>query len=290
MIAQQLINGLVLGLGYGLMALGFSMIFGVLRIVNFAHGNVYMIAGFVGLSVSNLVGGNFYICIIVGMLTGAILGLILERIVFRPVRHMEPIAGLLTSTGALFVLNIVGMIIWSASPRSYNVNAPEHVWKFGAISIYSLQVVLLVAALIVMLVLWILVGKTSIGLAMRATSYDTSIAQLMGVDVNAITKFTLVVSSSLAGLAGVLVSSYYGVISTSVGFGVGIKAFTAAIIGGIGSIPGSLFGGVFLGLIEGLASGYISSGYRDAISFAILILVLLIRPLGLFGKGSAHKM
>lgn len=290
MILQQLMNGLVLGLGYGLMALGFSMIFGVLRIVNFAHGNVYMIGGFIGLSVAKVFGGNFLVCIIAGMVSGLILGLLLERIVFRPVRNMEPIAGLLTSTGALFVLNIVGLIIWSASPRSYEVNAPSYVWKLGSVSIYSLQIIMLAASLLVMLVLWFVVGKTSTGLAMRAAAHSTTTAQLMGINVNLITQMTLATSSALAGLAGVLISSYYGVISTSVGFNAGIKAFTAAVIGGIGSIPGSLIGGVLLGLIEGLASGYISSGYRDAISFTILIIVLLVRPLGLFGQGAGQKM
>jgi len=283
-------NGLVLGIGYSLMALGFSMIFGVLRVVNFAHGSIYIIGGYIGLSVVRFIGGNFFLCILAGMVSGAILGLIMERIVFRPVRHMAPISGLLTSTGAMFALNILAMIIWGPNPQSYDVNAPNFVWNIGNVSIYSLQVVMLIAAIIVMIVLWLLVDKTSIGLAMRASSHNTITSQLMGIDVNKITKFTLAISSALAGLAGVLVASYYGVIAPSFGFNAGIKAFTAAVIGGIGSIPGSLIGGVLLGLIEGLTSAYISSAYRDAISFTILILVLLARPMGLLGKGSGQKM
>lgn len=290
MLSQQLINGFVLGIGYSLMALGFSMIFGVLRVVNFAHGSIYIIGGFVGLTTAKLSSGNFYLSILAGMATGAILGIAMERIIFRPVRHMAPISGLLTSTGAMFALNILAMIIWGPNPQSYDVDAPNYVFQLGSLSIYSLQIVMLISALLVMIFLWYMVSKTSIGLAMRASSINTATSQLMGIDVNKVTKFTLAVSSALAGLAGVLVASYYGVIAPSFGFNAGIKAFTAAVIGGIGSIPGSMLGGVLLGLIEGLTSAYISSAYRDAISFAILIIVLLIKPLGLLGKGAVQKM
>ncbi len=290
MIYQQLLNGLVLGVGYALIASGFSMIFGVLRVVNFAHGNVYMIGAFVGLTAAKYFGNNFYISILAGMVSGALLGLILERLVFRPVRHLEPFAGLLTSTGALFALGIIGMLIWGASPKSYDVNIPDMVWEFGNVTAYYMQVFMMVAALVVMAALWWIVSKTHIGMAMRAAAHSTTLSQLMGIDVNAVTQFTLAVSSALAGLAGVLLSAYYGMVSFNVGFNAGIKAFTAAVIGGIGSISGSLLGGILLGLAEGLASGYISSGYRDAIAFAILVLVLLIRPTGLFGKTTTQKM
>jgi branched-chain amino acid transport system permease protein len=290
MIYQQLLNGLVLGVGYALTALGFSMIFGVLRVVNFAHGNVYMVGAFAGLTAAQYCGNNFYVSILAGTAVGALLGLVLERLVFRPVRHMEPFAGLLTSTGALFALGIIGMLIWGASPKPYEVNLPDIVWEFEHFSIYYMQVFMMIAALLAMLVLWWIVSKTHVGIAMRAASHSTTISQLMGIDVNGVTKFTLVVSSALAGLAGVLISAYYGIISFSVGFNAGIKAFTAAVIGGIGSISGSVVGGILLGLAEGLASGYISSSYRDAIAFAILIFVLLVRPTGLIGKTTTQKM
>jgi len=215
---------------------------------------------------------------------------VMERIVFRPVRHMPPISGLLTSTGALFAFNILAMIIWGPNPRSYDAGAPSSVMQLGSVSVYSLQIIMLVAAVIVMIILSLFVNKTSMGLAIRASSFSTEISQLMGINVNLVTKITLAISSALAGLAGVLVAAYYGVIAPSFGFNAGIKAFTAAVIGGIGSIPGSFIGGLLLGLIEGLTSSYISSAYRDAISFAILILVLLIRPLGLLGKGTSHRM
>jgi branched-chain amino acid transport system permease protein len=285
MIYQQLLNGLVLGVGYALTALGFSMIFGVLRVVNFAHGNVYMIGAFAGLTAAQYCGNNFYVSIVAGTVVGALLGLILERLVFRPVRHMEPFAGLLTSTGALFALGIIGMLVWGASPRSYDM-----VWEFGSVSIYYMQVFMMVAALLAMFVLWWIVNKTHIGIAMRAAAHSTTLSQLMGIDVDGVTKFTLAVSSALAGLAGVLISAYYGIISFSVGFNAGIKAFTAAVIGGIGSIGGSVVGGILLGLAEGFGSAYISSSYRDAIAFSLLILVLLVRPTGLFGKTTTQKM
>ena len=290
MIYQQLLNGLVLGVGYALTALGFSMIFGVLRVVNFAHGNVYMIGAFAGLTAAHYCGNNFYVSILAGIVVGALLGLVLERLVFRPVRHMEPFAGLLTSTGALFALGIIGMLVWGASPRSYDVNIPDMVWEFGSVSVYYMQVFMMVAALLAMLVLWWIVNKTHIGIAMRAAAYSTTISQLMGIDVDGVTKFTLAVSSALAGLAGVLISAHYGIISFSVGFNAGIKAFTAAVIGGIGSIAGSVVGGILLGLAEGFASAYISSSYRDAIAFSLLILVLLVRPTGLLGKTTTQKM
>lgn len=290
MLWQQLLNGLIMGVGYSLTALGFSMIFGVLRVINFAHGNVYMLGAFVGLSAAGLFGGNFYVSILAGMIAGAVIGLILERLVFRPVRHMETFAGLLTSTGALFVLSIVGMLIWGATPRQYNVVVPSHVWKLGSITLYSMQLFMLIVTVIVMIILWFIVERTNMGIAMRATAHSTVTAQLMGINVNSVTKFTLAISSALAGLAGVLISAYYGQISFSIGFNAGIKAFTAAVIGGIGSIPGSLLGGMLLGLAEGLGSGYISSGYRDAIAFSILVIVLLIRPTGLFGRTTGQKM
>jgi len=290
LIYQQLLNGLVVGIGYALVALGFSMIFGVMRVINFAHGNVYMVGAFAGLTAAKYSGGNFYAAIIAGMAAGALLGLILERLVFRPVRHMETFAGLLTSTGALFALGIIGLLIWGALPKPYDVHVPNIVWEVGNVNIYYMQVFMMVAGVLVMLALWWIVSKTHIGIAIRASAHSTTIAQLMGVDVNRVTQFTLALSSALAGLAGVLLSTYYGLVSVSVGFNAGIKAFIAAVIGGVGSIFGSLIGGILLGLIEGIASGYVSSGYRDAISFFILCLVLLVRPVGLFGQAATQKM
>ncbi len=290
MIYQQLLNGLVVGIGYALVGLGFSMIFGVMRVINFAHGNVYMVGAFAGLTAAKYCGGNFYVAIVVGMVVGALLGLILERLVFRPVRHMETFAGLLTSTGALFALGIIGLLIWGALPKSYDVHVPNISWEVGNVTIYYMQVFMMVVGVLVMLALWWIVSKTSIGIAIRASAHSTTIAQLMGVNVNRVTQFTLAISSALAGLAGVLLSTYYGLISVSVGFNAGIKAFIAAVIGGVGSIFGSLIGGILLGLIEGIASGYVSSGYRDAISFFILILVLMVRPVGLFGQAATQKM
>lgn len=290
MLAQQLLNGLMMGVGYALMALGFSMIFGVLRVINFAHGNVYMIGAFAGLTVAHYFGGNFYVCILAAMAVGAAIGLVLERLIFRPVRHMETFAGLLTSTGALFALGIIGMLIWGASPRPFDVNLPDISWEIGDITILYIQVFMIVSAVLVMVGLWWIVMKTNIGVAMRAASHSTAIAQLMGVDVNRVTQFTLAVSSALAALAGVLISAYYGMISVHIGFNAGIKAFTAAVIGGVGSISGSLVGGILLGLIEGVASGYVSSTYRDVYAFSILILVLMIRPTGLFGQAATQKM
>jgi branched-chain amino acid transport system permease protein len=167
---------------------------------------------------------------------------------------------------------------------------PDIFWEFGDVTIYYMQAFMMVCGLTVMSALWWIVNRTHIGIAMRALSHSTAISQLMGIDVNRVTQFTLAVSSAIAALAGVLISAYYGIITVHVGFFAGIKAFTAAVIGGIGSIFGSLIGGILLGLVEGLAAGYISSSYRDAIAFLILILVLLIRPAGLFGKSGAQKM
>lgn len=290
MIIQQLLNGLMIGVGYALTALGFSMIFGVLRVINFAHGSVYMVGAFAGLSAAQLFGNNFFVAIVAGMITGALTGLLLERLVFRPVRHMEPFAGLLTSTGALFTIGIVGMLLWGASPRSYDLTMPDWELEVGDVTILFIQVFMIVIALLVMAGLWWIVRKTHFGNAMRAASHSTSLAQLMGIDVNRVTQVTLAISSALAGLAGVLISSYYGVVSVHIGFNAGIKAFTAAVIGGIGSISGSLVGGILLGLVEGITSGYISSSYRDVIAFSILILVLMVRPTGLFGQATTHKM
>ncbi len=303
---QQLLNGLVLGSVYALIALGYTMVYGILELINFAHGEVVMIGAMVSLAVINalmasgmalpgvvIVAGGVLVAVPVCMA----LGFAIERIAYRPLRRAPRLAPLITAIGVSIVLQNVAMIIWGRSYISFPPILPVTRHAIGGATVTDLQIFIFLLALLLMAGLVLLVQRTRIGRTMRATAQAPEIAGLMGVNVNAVISFTFVLGSALAAVAGVMVSAYYGIAHYYMGFLLGLKAFTAAVLGGIGNIAGAMLGGLLLGVIESMAAGYIGditggflgSNYQDVFAFFVLIGVLVFRPSGLLGERVAER-
>jgi branched-chain amino acid transport system permease protein len=300
---QQIINGLVLGSIYALIALGYTMVYGVLGIINFAHGEVLMIGAMVSLSLlrwilnltSSLPGWlTLLIVLPVTMAVCAGLSYWIERIAYRPLRNAPRLAPLISAIGMSILLQTIAMLIWSRNPMTYPQLLPSSPIELGATgaTITGKEIVIIAVALVVMSGLLFLVEKTKLGRAMRATAEQTQIASLMGVNPNRVISITFMLGGALAGLAGVMIASNYGNVHFYMGFIPGLKAFTAAVLGGIGNLQGAMLGGLLLGLIESLGAGYIGeltggvfgSNYQDIFAFLVLILVLVLRPTGLLGE------
>ncbi|MFH1495950.1 MAG: branched-chain amino acid ABC transporter permease [Pseudomonadota bacterium] len=303
---QQLINGLVLGSVYALIALGYTMVYGILELINFAHGEVVMIGAMVTLAVVNMLLASGVdipgIMIVAAGLLVAIsvcmaLGFAIERIAYRPLRKAPRLAPLITAIGVSIVLQNVAMIIWGRSYISFPPILPMTRHDIAGAGITDLQIFIFLLALVLMAGLVTLINKTRIGRAMRATAQAPEIAGLMGVNVNAVISFTFILGSALAAIAGLMVSAYYGIAHYYMGFLLGLKAFTAAVLGGIGNIAGAMLGGLLLGVIESMAAGYIGdltggflgSHYQDVFAFFVLIGVLVFRPSGLLGERVAER-
>jgi branched-chain amino acid transport system permease protein len=300
---QQIINGLVLGSIYALIALGYTMVYGVLGIINFAHGEVLMIGAMVSLSLLRLILGltsglpgwlTLLIVLPVTMAVCAGLSYWIERIAYRPLRNAPRLAPLISAIGMSILLQTVAMLIWSRNPMTYPQLLPSTPIELGSTgaTITGKEIVIILVALTVMCGLLFLVEKTKLGRAMRATAEQTQIASLMGVNPNRVISITFMLGGALAGLAGVMIASNYGNVHFYMGFIPGLKAFTAAVLGGIGNLQGAMLGGLLLGLIESLGAGYIGeltggvfgSNYQDIFAFLVLILVLVLRPTGLLGE------
>jgi len=298
---QQLINGLVLGSVYALVALGYTMVYGILELINFAHGEVTMIGAMVALSViSALVGSGVELPGVVIALLGLLaaipacmaLGFTIERLAYRPLRNAPRLAPLITAIGVSIVLQNLAMLIWGRQYISFPPILPQGRHQLLGASITDVQIVILITSVVLMLGLTILVKRTRLGRAMRATAQSPQIAGLMGVNANTVISLTFVMGSALAAVAGVMVSAYYGLAHYYMGFLLGLKAFSAAVLGGIGNLAGAMLGGLLLGVIESLGAGYIGdftggflgSNYQDVFAFFVLILVLLFRPSGLLGE------
>ncbi len=300
---QQIVNGLVLGSIYALIALGYTMVYGVLGIINFAHGEVLMIGAMVSLSLLRLIMGmtsglpgwlTLLIVLPITMAFCAGLSYWIERIAYRPLRNAPRLAPLISAIGMSILLQTIAMLIWSRNPMTYPQLLPSSPIELGATgaTITGKEIVIIVTALIVMCGLLFLVEKTKLGRAMRATAEQTQIASLMGVNPNRVISMTFMLGGALAGLAGVMIASNYGNVHFYMGFIPGLKAFTAAVLGGIGNLQGAMLGGLLLGLIESLGAGYIGeltggvfgSNYQDIFAFLVLILVLVLRPTGLLGE------
>ncbi len=298
-LLQQLINGLVLGSLYALVALGYTMVYGILELINFAHGEVVMLGALVALAVLHaLEGSGLPLPLMLGLALGTAIPIcmatafLIERIAYRPLRRAPRLAPLITAIGVSIVLQNLAMVIWGrqyiAFPHIHEVTSID---LLGA-SITDLQVLIILVAAMVMAGLLILVRRTRLGRAMRATAQNMEVAGLMGVDVNRVIAATFVIGAALAAVAGLLVAAYYGLGHYGMGFLLGLKAFTAAVLGGIGNIPGAMLGGLLLGVIESLGAGYIGdltggflgSHYQDIFAFFVLILVLVFRPSGLLGE------
>jgi branched-chain amino acid transport system permease protein len=293
-VIQQLINGISLGSVYALIALGYTMVYGIIRLINFAHGEVFMIGAFAGYFAITVLGLPFFAAIIVAMIFCAVLGVVVERLAYKPLRKAHRVAALMTAVGvSMFFQNSAIAISWiGASPKGFpkGVINIQRYTIMDNVSISSDRILTMGVALFLMFLLQFIVHKTMMGKAMRAVSLDKDTAQLMGINVDKTISFTFALGSALAAAGGVLFALNYGVVVYMMGLMPGLKAFVAAVLGGIGSIPGAMLGGLLIGIVEVSVSAAGGSMIRDAVAFAILILVLLIKPAGLFGKNVREKV
>ena len=293
---QQLVNGISLGSIYALIALGYAMVYGILKFINFAHGEVFMLGAYSGYFLSSIFGlqGNtiagFFLVLVTTMIITSIIGVTIEKAAYKPLRKSPKLNVLITAIGVSLFLQYLGQLVFGASPRSYPSLIEDVKFNFGGVSVGSNQLIVVVSSVVLMLLLTLIVKKTKIGTAVRAVSNNLTAAALMGININNTISFTFVLGSSLAGAAGILYGINYPSIDPLMGLLPGIKAFVAAVLGGIGNFTGAVIGGLLIGIIETLTVGYISPTFRDAITFSILILILLFRPSGLFGKYEAEKV
>ncbi len=291
-LLQQIINGISLGSIYALIALGYTMVYGIIKLINFAHGDVYMIGAYTGYVCMTKFQLGFLPSLLIAMVVCALLGIIIEKVAYKPLRNATRIAVLITAIGVSLFLEYSTMFVASANVRSYPPmeGLLSKTFKIKNITISMHQIIIVIITLLLMVLLQFVVKKTKTGKAMRAVSQDRDAAQLMGIDVDNTISVTFALGSTLAGAAGVLVGVYYNSINPLMGTMPGLKAFVAAVFGGIGIIPGAMIGGYIIGIIEVFVSGYINSMYRDAVVFAILILILIVKPAGLLGKNTREKV
>ncbi|MBX9954158.1 branched-chain amino acid ABC transporter permease [Peribacillus simplex] len=290
-LIQQLVNGISLGSIYALIALGYTMVYGIVKLINFAHGDVFMVGSFVGFYAITVMDLSFLPALLISMVTCAIFGVLIERIAYKPLRNATRIAALITAIGVSLLIENGLIYIRGAQPEAYpnNVLPMDKLDIFG-ISISSQSILILSVSIILMIILQFVVHKTKIGKAMRAVSFDSEAAKLMGINVNNTISATFAIGSALAGAAGVIFGIYYIKIEPLMGVLPGLKAFVAAVLGGIGIIPGAMVGGLLLGVIEALVSAAGYSLWRDGVAFVVLILILIFLPQGLFGKNKREKV
>ena len=302
---QTLVNSVTLGSVYALIALGYSMVYGILKLLNFAHGDVFMVGGFIGYGVLQAFGGathpsiSIWLVLVLMALAAmagcAVLGVAIERFAYRPLRNAPRIAPLISALGTSFFLAYSMQLLFGANHRTYDTfsmaggNLFLSGLSWGPLHVSLVRIIVIVVTLVAMVVLWQLVTRTRMGKAMRATSFDREAATMMGVDVDKVIVFTFIVGSALAGLGGVLFSLRSDVYS-QMGFQAGLSGFTAAVIGGIGSVPGAMLGGYLLGLVETVTNVYISTGWSNLFIFSILVLFMLVRPSGILGKADIKKV
>ncbi len=294
---QQLLNGLTIGSVYALIALGYTMVYGIIQLINFAHGEIFMVGGYIGLTVLVISSGLpiaasplFLIVVLIAAALGcALLGFCIERVAYRPLRRAPKLSVLITAIGVSFFLQNAVMIGYGAQDQYVPNPLPMAAWGKGGITVTPLQLLIFAVSIALMIGLQLIVYATPLGRAMRASAQDPLAARLMGIPVDKVIAVTFAIGSALAGVGGVLFGSYYSTINFHDGYLIGLKAFTAAVLGGIGNIPGAMLGGLLLGLIEGLGAGYVSTQWKNVIAFAVLVLVLLLRPRGLLGERVAER-
>ena len=294
---QQVINGLSLGAIYALIALGYTMVYGVLRLINFAHGDVYMLGAFVGFYFANALSLDsnpsllWAIVVTLGsMAVCAGIGVLIERLAYRPVRHHSRLTSLITAMGVSLLLEYGGQVVFGATPRFFPQMIRSETYAAGGVQITNQNLLIIVVAVVVMIGLEFIVHRTRIGKAMRATSYNLSVAKLMGINTDFVIAFTFALGSALAAAGGVMVALAIPRIDPLMGLMTGLKAFVAAVLGGIGNIPGAMIGGLVIGLMETWLSATAYSTYRDAVAFAVLILILIVRPSGVLGSAMTEKV
>ena len=286
---SYLVTGNSLGSIYALIALGYTMVYGIAKMLNFAHGDVIMIGGYVAFTAISTLHMPVWLSIIISIIACIILGVLIEKIAYKPLRNASPLAILITAIGVSYFLQNIALLIFGSAAKSFKSVVPKFSVNMG-FNITGETIVTIITTIIIVIGLTLFMNKTKSGKAMLAVSEDKGAAQLMGINVNSTISLTFAIGSGLAAVASVLLCSMYPQISPYTGAMPGIKAFTAAVFGGIGSIPGAMIGGVVLGIIENLSKAYISSQLSDAIVFAVLIIVLLVKPTGLFGKKISEKV
>lgn len=299
MFLQQLINGLTVGSVYALIALGYTMVYGILGLINFAHGEIYMIGAYLGViffGIFTAVGLtakslplSIVLTFVLAIVYSSAYGYTVEKLAYRPLRHAPRLSPLITALGmSIFLQNYV-MLSQGARDKVFPSVLSGGV-NMGSVTVSYLQMFIMLISLILMVVLHLFINRTRLGTAMRATAQDKKMASLLGINVDRVISATFIIGSGLAAAGGVMIAMHYGLINFYMGYVAGLKAFTAAVLGGIGSIPGAMLGGIVLGLIESFGAGYISAEYKDVFAFAILIVVLLFKPSGLLGKSLQEKV
>ncbi|TSA16947.1 MAG: branched-chain amino acid ABC transporter permease [Betaproteobacteria bacterium] len=296
---QQIINGLTLGSVYAIVALGYTMVYGIIQLINFAHGELVMLGAMVAFSVIGALAGTSLppvLIVLAGVLAAVpacmLVGFAMERIAYRPLRNAPRLAPLITAIGISIILQHVALLVWSRSPLAFPQIIPLVRYYIGGAIITGVQIAIILTSVLMMAALTLLVYRTKLGIAMRATSQNPQVAGLMGIDINRVISFTFIVGAGLAAVAGVMVGTYYGIAHYSMGSLLGMKAFSAAVLGGIGNLAGAMLGGILLGIVEALGAGYIGdltnnvfgSNYQDVFAFIVLIAVLVFRPSGLLGE------
>lgn len=296
---QNLLNGIAAGSIYALIALGYTMVYGILKLINFAHGDIFMVGSFVGYYSGNYLAKhnaeapslvNASLVMLLSMIACGILGFLNERIAYRPLRNAPRIASLITAIGVSFLLEYGGQFVFGADPKFFPTLIEKHVIHFGDVVTTNYQLIVLAVAIVFMGLLQYIVYGTKFGRAMRAVSFNFETASLMGIPTDRVISTTFIIGSMLAAVAGILFGLSYPKIDPLMGIMPGLKAFVAAVLGGIGNVPGAVVGGLLIGIIEAFVGGSQFSNYRDAIAFVILIVILLFRPSGLFGKYQAEKV
>lgn len=286
---SYLISGLSLGSVYAIIALGYTMVYGIAKMLNFAHGDVIMVGGYVSFLAMNALKLPSWLSVILAIIVCTILGIVIEGLAYKPLRQATSLAVLITAIGVSYFLQNAAQLLWGANPVSYT-SVIKGTVSLGQLSISVASIVTICVCIVIMIGLSLFISKSKMGKAMRACSEDKGAAQLMGINVNRTISMTFAIGSALAAIAGVLLCSSYPTLMPTTGSMPGIKAFTAAVFGGIGSIPGAFVGGLLLGIIESLAKAYISTQLANSIVFAVLIIVLLVRPVGLLGKKISEKV
>ena len=289
---SYLVNGISLGSVYAISALGYTMVYGIAKMLNFAHGDVIMVGAYISFCVTQYMGLPALVSVVAAMAVCTLLGIVIERLAYKPLRQATSLAVLITAIGVSYFLQNMALLIWGSNPKSF-----ASVVNFGSLRLFDGRLVItsealttVLANIVIMIALTLFTGKTKMGKAMRAVSEDKGAAELMGINVNATISMTFAIGSALAAIAGVLLCSSYPTLMPTTGSMPGIKAFTAAVFGGIGSIPGAMIGGILLGIIEILGKAYVSTELGDAFVFAVLIVVLLVKPSGLLGKTVHEKV
>lgn len=287
---QQLINGLSLGSIYALLALGYTMIYGIVKIIHFAHGDVYMLGAFFGYYTINVWHFNFIMALFGSMIFCALVGMLIEFVAYRPLRHSSRIAVLITAIGVSYFLENGMSVLFSGDTRDFPQVIKQVNYEWFGIRVTNVQLLIFTTTIILMIVLQLIVKKTKMGRAMRAAAADPVAAELMGININGTISFVFAIGSAMAGAAGVLIGLYYNSIEPTMGMTPGIKAFVAAVVGGVGSIPGAAVGAVIIGCLESMMQAIGFSAFKDAAVYVVLIIVLLFLPAGLFGNKQPEKV